>query len=361
MDAERTLPDRAVAAAAEFGLDWAGIAGVAPPPHLARFPEWMSEGRAGEMTYLARRADDGRYLREDIAAAWPWARAVLCAAVVYRPVLSGPDQAKAAGASRQSKALISKYALGDDYHTVLRPRLTAWAERVNQLAGRPTARFAVTVDTAPLVERVAAAQAGLGWQGKNTCLIHPRRGSFFFIGVVLTEIELAPGTPLPDRCGSCTRCIDACPTEALTPYAMDARRCLAYLNIELRGAIPEEFRVPMGANVFGCDICQDVCPWNRRAPATTDPAFQPREGLAAPDLAALAALDEDAWRALFRNSAVKRAKFPAFRRNLAVAMGNSGDPAYVHLLTRWAHNSDDATLAEHARWALDRLESHHHS
>ncbi|MGH9483330.1 MAG: tRNA epoxyqueuosine(34) reductase QueG, partial [Terriglobales bacterium] len=253
---------------------------------------------------------------------------------------------------------ISRYAWGDDYHAVLRSKLEAWIERLRPHAGSE-ARFQLTVDTAPLAEREAAVQAGLGWQGKNTCLIHPRQGSYFFLGSILTSLELEPDSPLPDRCGSCTRCIAACPTQALTPYAMDASRCLAYLNIELRGSIPEEFRQPMGANLLGCDICQDVCPWNRRAATTAAPEFQPRPGLLAPRLAELAAMTEEDYRERFRHSAVKRAKYAGLRRNLALAMGNSGNPAFVPILQSWVAGADPV-LAEHAAWALEQLQSHEH-
>ena len=348
MSTPQQLHDRVLAAAAGCGFDWAGVAGVGPAPELAGFAAWMASGRAGEMHYLGRQDAEGRYLREAIGHAWPWARSVLCGAVVYNSL---PPEAEHGGDG--SRGWISRYAWGDDYHQVLRQRLECWAERLRETAGQPV-RTALVVDTAPLAERAAAAQAGLGWQGKNTCLIHPQRGSFFFIGAILADLELPPDAPLPDRCGSCTRCIEACPTQALTPYQMDASRCLAYLNIELRGPIPEPLRTPMGDNVLGCDICQEVCPWNRRAPATADAAFQPRPGLLAPLLAELAALTEAEYRQRFRRSAVQRAKFAGLRRNVAIAMGNSGEPGHAAQLADWAE-SPDAVLAEAAAWALHRL------
>ncbi|HET9784659.1 MAG TPA: tRNA epoxyqueuosine(34) reductase QueG, partial [Terriglobales bacterium] len=214
-------------------------------------------------------------------------------------------------------------------------------------------------------EREAARQAGLGWQAKNTCLIHPRLGSWFFLGSMVTSLDLASDhEPLPDRCGSCTRCIEACPTQALEPYQMDASRCVAYLNIELRGSIPEHFRAAMGNNVLGCDICQQVCPWNQpredaagaplRAPLSPMAEFQPRPGLLAPRLAELAAMTEHDYQEKFHHSAVKRAKWQGLRRNIAVAMGNSGNREFIPTLKGWERDAD-AVLAEHARWALSQL------
>lgn len=304
------------------------------------------------MTYLARRNPDGNYLRKAIGEAWPWARSVLCAAVIYNT--TAPRSTEIAG--DRERGWISRYAWGDDYHAVLRAKLEAWIARLRPQV-EASAHFKLTVDTAPLVEREAAVEAGLGWQGKNTCLIHPKKGSYVFLGSILTSLELATDEPLPDRCGSCTRCIDACPTQALTPYVMDARRCLAYLNIELRGSIPEEFRQPMGGNILGCDICQDVCPWNRRSPASAAPEFQPRPGLVAPLLAELAVMTEDDYRERFRHSAVKHAKYTGLMRNVVVAMGNSSNPAFIPVLQTYRGGSD-AILAEHAAWALRQLEGH---
>jgi epoxyqueuosine reductase len=214
------------------------------------------------------------------------------------------------------------------------------------------------VDTGPLVERVYARYAGLGWIGKNTCIIHQKLGSWLFLGVVLTSLELAPDLPAADRCGSCTRCIEACPTQALVaPGKMDARRCIAYLTIEKRGAIAEEFREAVGHHVFGCDICQDVCPWNNKtgnAPASELPEFQPREGLFHPELKWLAEMDQEKYRETFRGSPVKRAKYSGFKRNLAVAMGNSGDRDFLPVLEKLAQDQDEV-VAEHARWALKKL------
>jgi epoxyqueuosine reductase len=214
----------------------------------------------------------------------------------------------------------------------------------------------ICVDTAPLLERSYARTAGLGWVGKNTCLISQQKGSWFFLGELLTSLEIAPDAPPPERCGSCTRCIDACPTGAIVPgsggYTLDSRRCISYFTIELRSAIPEEWRAAAGAHVFGCDICQDVCPWNRRAAVTEDPAFTPRDF--APRLERLAALSEGEFRAMFRGSPVTRARYSGFLRNVAMAMGALGRAEFREPLERLAQ-SQDALVAEHARWALERI------
>jgi epoxyqueuosine reductase len=345
----KQLHDFAMAEGLRQGFDWTGVGSAEPPPRMSGVGAWLDAGRAGEMHYLERRNEAGRYLREAVTNVWPWARSVVCGAVVYNSAPPGSP------ARDPHQGWISRYAWGDDYHDTLRARLKAWAERLHEFAGEAEAEYHVTVDTAPLVERVAAAAAGLGWQGKNTCLIHPKHGSWFFIGTVITSLSLLTDEALPDRCGSCTRCLDACPTQALTPYEMDARRCLAYLNIEQRGPIPDPFRAAMGDNILGCDICQEVCPWNRRAAVSGEAEFQPRPGLFAPLLAEMAGLNEEAYRDRFRRSAVKRAKFAGLRRNVAVAMGNSGDPAFRPQLEAWAAG-EDALVAEHALWALDQLD-----
>jgi epoxyqueuosine reductase len=234
------------------------------------------------------------------------------------------------------------------------------------------------VDTGPLIERIYARYAGIGWVGKNTCIINQQLGSWLFLGVILTSLpaanseraasrpqpitaDLRPATRdwqlAPDRCGSCTRCLDACPTNAfLGPYRLDASRCISYLTIELRGEIPEDLRAPMGRHVFGCDICQDVCPWNRKAPVSPSPDFRARSGLVNPDLEWLANIDEEDFQRTFRGSPIKRAKRTGLRRNAVVAMGNSGNVRFLPLLRRLA-NDPDAMVASHAEWAIDRLES----
>jgi len=211
------------------------------------------------------------------------------------------------------------------------------------------------VDTGPLVERVYAKHAGVGWIGKNTCLINQKKGSWLFLGVILTSLELAPDLPAPDRCGTCTRCIEACPTDAiLAPYQLDSNKCISYLTIEKRGSIPEDLRPGMGRHIFGCDICQDVCPWNRKAPATSAPEFQPRPGLVNPALAWLAEIAPEEFRETFRGSPIRRAKRTGLRRNAAIAMGNSANNEFLPLLEKLAADEDES-VAEAASWAKSRL------
>ena len=211
------------------------------------------------------------------------------------------------------------------------------------------------MDTGPIVERAWAAAAGLGAWGKNTCLLHPEHGSWFFLGEVVTDLELTPDAPRTDMCGSCTACLDACPTGALpAPYVLDSTRCLSYLTIELKGAIPEDKRAGLGRHVFGCYICQDVCPWNRKREARGGPHFEPRPDGYAPDLAGLADLDDEAFRERFRRSPVKRTKRRGLLRNVAVALGNSGDPAHLPILIGLARD-EDPVVREHAEWARARL------
>jgi epoxyqueuosine reductase len=212
------------------------------------------------------------------------------------------------------------------------------------------------VDTAPLLERSYAREAGLGWIGKNTCLINQEMGSWFFLGEILTSLEIDPDCPPPDRCGTCTRCIDACPTQAIPKegYQVDARRCIPYFTIELHGSVPEEMRAGIGRHIFGCDICQDVCPWNRQAPVASEPAFEPRHF--APALEDLGRLSEDEFREIFRASPVQRAKYAGFLRNVAIAMGNSGQAKFREPLEELARFPNEV-VAEHARWALERLGS----
>jgi epoxyqueuosine reductase len=251
--------------------------------------------------------------------------------------------------NEEERAWISRYAWGDDYHGVLRRGLEQLAARI----GAPEHK--ICVDTAPLVERSYARMAGLGWIGKNTCLINQQSGSWFFLGELLLSIEIAPDAPPLDRCGTCRRCIDACPTAAIVPrgpgYTLDSRLCISYFTIEQRGAVPEEMREGIGGHVFGCDICQDVCPWNSRAPVTQESSFAPRHF--APPLLELAALTESEFQAMFRGTPVTRARYSGFLRNVAIAMGNRGLPEFRAPLQKLA-GSEDEVVAECARWALER-------
>jgi epoxyqueuosine reductase len=377
-----------------MGFDLCGVAKIAPTPasradasqspsdgtfeELAHLPEWLARGYAGEMNYLRdpRRANPRLVL--------DGARSLIVVALNYNSPLPYSTELPVTHDDDSPRGWISRYAWGDDYHEVLRERLDALIVSMRARFAEPFEARAY-VDTGPIVERIAAKYAGLGWLAKNTCLINEELGSWLFLGVIVTTLDLAPsiapGEPLAaDLCGNCRLCLDACPTQAFpAPYVLDATRCISYLTIELRGAIPDELRPAMGRAVIGCDICQDVCPWNRKSPATQLAAFQPRqfvpiaensnggdekkcsESLFAPELEKLASLTQKEFSEAFRDSAVKRAKWRGIVRNACVALGNSGvareseaHRRVVGLLERLA-GGNDPLIAEHARWALARL------
>jgi len=351
-----TLSEFVKVAAREAGFDLAGITRLSDFPELQYFRQWVEEGRAGEMRYLESREEGGELKRLAVRRAFPWARSVVVCALNYNvPPKAGQAQAESAS------GWISRYAWSPrDYHDAIMEKLRVVEGRLRAAASTPI-ETRCYVDTGLLLERVYAAYAGIGWVGKNTCIINQKLGSWLFLGVILTSWEIgrpeqeAAELPAADRCGSCTRCLDACPTGAfLGPRRLDASRCISYLTIEKRGEIPEELRAGMGRNVFGCDICQDVCPWNRKSPATELPEFQPRLELVNPDLAWLATLSELDFRQSFRGSPVKRAKRSGLRRNAVVAMGNSGEADFLPLLRQLAHD-EDAVVAEHARWAIKQI------
>ncbi|MCC7496874.1 MAG: tRNA epoxyqueuosine(34) reductase QueG [Bryobacterales bacterium] len=333
--------------AAQCGLELAGAVPAGPVRDFTRYQSWVAAGFAGRMGYLT---DHRGALRQDPRNLLPSARSVIVAGKLYQTDF--PDSK----AFTAEYGWISRYAWGEDYHDLLRHDLERLRDRLREETGEQfDARIAV--DTAPLLERSLAHLAGLGWIGKNTCLINEQTGSWYFLGELLTSLEIEPGSAPPDRCGTCTRCIDACPTSALVPYELDARRCISYLTIELRGPIDEQLRHGVGSHVFGCDICQQVCPWNRRAPSTDEAAFQPE--IAAPPLEELAALSEDEFRAKFRHTALWRARYRGMLRNVAVAMGNSRLERFREPLTRLAAHSDP-DVAGHAKWALARLNDRYH-
>jgi epoxyqueuosine reductase len=441
MNSGNALKDRAI----EIGFDLAGIAPISAWGDLEFSRLWVERGFGGELGYLSNPK------RDDPRSVLPSVQSVVCVGLVYntpwpysievrsmksegrREKLEGPDAGRisrlekpvlspakdrnlslATGhsplalsngqlttANRQRtddkgpRGWISRYAWGRDYHEVMRAKLERLRAAIEALA--PGVQTRLYVDTGPIVERAFARLSGIGWMGKNTCLINQEKGSWFFLGVILTNLALPPGLPAPDRCGSCTKCLEACPTGALVePYVMDASRCIAYFNIELKGSIPAQFRAAIGANVFGCDICQDVCPWNSkgrsqksevrsqnenhvpgaRAAATTSlPEFQPLEienrgpqspapspqhlapetfSLFNPLLEALAAMSEANFGRAFAKSPIKRVKYRGWLRNLCVAMGNSGDRRFVPKLHELAAHSDPI-VREHAAWALERL------
>jgi epoxyqueuosine reductase len=340
--------------AKEAGFDLAGVTGIADTPEHDFFPEFLAAGRAGEMTYLQARNEAGELKRASLKNAAPWARSVIVCALNYNS-----DAPYSTHAGSTSQAWISRYAWSRrDYHQVVLEKLRSLEDRLlqscadHQLA---TPRTWCYVDTGPVVERIYAKYAGIGAIGKNTCILNEELGSWLFLGVILTSLVMTVDLPTPDRCGSCTRCLDACPTNAFpAPYQLDATRCISYLTIEKRGNIPEDLRAGVGRQVFGCDICQDVCPWNRAAPVTKTRDLEARPELVNPELGALARLNEEEFRTLFRGSPVKRAKYNGLRRNIAVAIGNSGETRFLSLLEQLSRDPD-AVVAEHANWALHRL------
>jgi len=369
--------------ATAVGFDLCGVVRAEKFAELDLGNEWLARGYAGEMKYL----HDPR--RTNPHSVMSGLRSVIVCAINYN---SPPPRSVEALQTEpaEPRGWISRYAWGEDYHEVLRQKL-------QQLEGNFRDRFSepfetrIYADTGPLNERVLAKHASLGWLGKNTLLLNSKLGSWFFLGVILTTLDIPPSLgpaelPFPDLCGSCTKCIDACPTEALVePYVMDSRRCISYLTIELHGSIPEDLREPMGRHVFGCDICQDVCPWNRRAPVTRAPQFQPRAfpeteevatekqppvtaaepletaSLFLPRLEWLASMSEEQFRVFFRGSPIKRTKWRGLVRNACIALGNSapsisspGRRSICELLQRLSASSDPL-IAESAQWALSRI------
>ena len=339
--------------AAEAGFDLAGIAParLGDSRELRFFSDWIAGGRAGEMTYLATCDRRGHFKRAALEYVAPWAHSVIVCALNYNTAHPRSTECR-----DPECGWISRYAWGAaDYHDAVMKRLRRVEACLRSEAADPAIETRCYVDTGPVVERVFAAYAGVGWIGKNTCLINQQTGSWLFLGIILTSLELAPDLPAPDRCGSCSRCLDACPTQALvSPHELDATRCISYLTIEKRGAIPEELRPGMGNHVFGCDICQDVCPWNRKAPTSSAPEFEPHPERFNPGLAWLASLSDDDFGAAFRGSPVRRARRSGLRRNAVVAMGNSGQRGFVPLIQQLARDPDPA-VAEHAEWALRRM------
>jgi epoxyqueuosine reductase len=355
-------------AADDAGFDLCGIAPAADAPEHDHFPAWIAAGHAGEMKYLEARDERGDLKRASLARVAPWAKSVIVCAINYNTAHPYSTQMR-----DSDKGWISRYAWSrKDYHDAVLRRLqqveTALHESVRANFVRtsssldsnssPPDQALITrsyVDTGPIVERVYAKYAGVGWIGKNTCIINQKKGSWLFLGVILSSLELTPDLPAPDRCGTCTRCIDACPTNAfIAPHKLDSNKCIAYLTIEKRGSIPEDLRAGIGRHVFGCDICQDVCPWNRKAPASTAPEFESRPGLVNPALTWLAEMSAEEFRETFRGSPIRRTKHSGLRRNVAIAMGNSGNREFLPVLNQMATDEDE-TVAESADWAKNQL------
>jgi epoxyqueuosine reductase len=297
--------------AGELGFDLVGVAPAAPSQYRDCLRRWLDEGQAGEMGYLAGRFDE----RTDPGNYLPGAASVICVAMNYHVPLEPPP----ADGSRRGR--VARYALGDDYHEIIKSRLHALADWLREVA--PDAQTRACVDTAPVMEKEVAARAGVGWVGKNTCLINPVAGSWLLLGEVITTLALPPDAPAADHCGTCTRCIDACPTGAITaPYQLDARKCISYLTIEHRGDIALDLQHQMGDWLYGCDVCQDVCPHNRRAPEATDPALRPRFPSGTLDVDEVSNWADEQYRTALRGSAMKRAKLPVLQRNARIVAQN---------------------------------------
>jgi epoxyqueuosine reductase len=364
---QTTLAERIISAAQRLGFDLVGFAPACPPLTARRYREWLEKGHHADMAYLAR--PDAVAKRADLQRILPGVRSVVTVGVNYHTHPVSPELR-----DDPSRGILASYAWGEDYHDLLTPRLHQLATLIEGEMGHPIA-YRAYVDTGPILERELAARAGLGFVGKNTSLIHPRLGSWLFLGELLLAVDLPATSPVRESnqpagvrqgpsstaggtCGRCTRCLNACPTGALVePYVLDARRCISYLTIERRGPIPRDLRPLMGNRIFGCDICQEVCPWNRRfARPTAEPAFQPRPDAIAPRLLDLIALDDEGFRRRFRGSPVKRAKRRGLLRNVAVALGNWSDPAAVPALAR-ALNDSEPLIRGHAAWALGRAAS----
>lgn len=349
-------------------------AGAVALPHAnedrdaRRFTDWIDAGRAGTMQYLKRANEEGELVRARVAIPFAWARSAIVCIANYNSA-----QPRSTDPAPDDAGWIARYAwssrmdplrgrVPSDYHKVLLKRLHALQERLHERYGEFESR--AYVDTGPVVERSLAVAAGLGWSAKNACLIHPRLGSYVFLCVLITSLDVEAANPaltVPDRCGSCTRCIQACPTNALfTPYQMDARLCISYLTIEHKGSIAPELMERMGRQVFGCDICQDVCPWNRKAAISADADLAAREELVNPSLEWLAAMNEEEFERTFNGSPVRRAQFAGLERNVAIAMGNAratGDTKrrFLERLHAWAHAADQGLRAA-AAWAIGKLE-----
>jgi epoxyqueuosine reductase len=343
----------------ELGFELAGIAAAGPADSFGQMREWLEQGFAGEMLYMHRQAD----ARRAPTSILPNVQSVVMVGMNYH-VRAYPKSSRLQETDRNQAAStpsvpgrISRYAWGQDYHDILRDRLNQLRDWIQHEV--PACRARGVVDTAPLLERDFARRAGLGWFGKNTMLLNKRLGSYFFLGALLLDLKLQPDTAHEaSHCGTCTACLEACPTQAFVrPGVLDARRCISYLTIELRGPIPNELREPMGDWIFGCDICQEVCPWNRMAPETQDPAFQPRSDLEPIDLIELLGLSDEEFRHRFRGTAITRTKRRGLLRNAAVALGNSGSPNALPVLRR-ALADPEPLVREAAEWAIEQIRLH---
>jgi epoxyqueuosine reductase len=332
--------------AREIGFDFCRVAACTSAPHAVEFKNWLDEGGHGEMGYMKR----GEEKRCDPQKVLAGARSIVVLAVNY---LQGSAAQRSAATTKIGR--IARYAWGDDYHHVIEKKLEKIDKFLREFGGQQKCY----VDTGPVLERDHAAQAGIGWHGKSTMLINERLGTWFFLAEVLTTLELPPDEAVPDRCGTCERCIKACPTGAITaPHRLDARRCISYLTIELKSSIPLELRPLIGDRIFGCDDCLDACPWNRFAQVSREAAFSTRLSTVGVPLRDYLNLSDDEFRVFFKDSPIKRVKRRGFLRNVCVALGNIGDPSDLAALER-AAGDPEPLIAEHAKWAIDQILSRH--
>ena len=333
--------------ALETGFDLVGISPVDSFPENQFYKEWLARGFAGEMKYMEREPQK----RENIKNLLPEAKSVISCGLNYNT-----DYPYSIDETDRIKGWISRYAWGDDYHEMVQKKLSDVLGFIKEVTPEDL-KARLYVDTGPVLDRVYGKYSGIGWFGKNTCLINQKIGSWIFIGEIITSLELDYDRPVPDRCGTCTRCIDACPTGALLdPYVLHSRLCISYLTIELREKIPLQLRDKVGNNIYGCDICQDVCPWNRKAKVTNEYSFQPREGLYNPGLSSIfTRLTEEDFGMMFKGSPVKRAKRKGLLRNVLIAMGNSGERDFIPNIKKCLQDKDPLVRA-HAVWALWKLE-----
>jgi epoxyqueuosine reductase len=341
IDNAAAIKDKIVARAQKLGFDSCRIAAANLPEHADAFRAWLDSGSAGEMEWMGRNAEK----RCDLQQVLPGAQSVVVVALNYwqGPRAASPDPSHLRGR-------IARYAWGDDYHDVMLRKLESLSASLSELGGSQKCY----VDTGPLLERDYAAQAGTGWHGKSTMLVDQKLGTWFFLGEILTTLKLPPDPPQQTRCGSCQRCLAACPTGAITePHKLDARRCISYLTIELKGSIPIELRPLIGDRIYGCDDCLEACPWNRFAAASREASFSARPATSMP-LRDYLALDELGFRELFRRSPIKRIKRRGFLRNVCVALGNVGTADDLPALTA-AANDPEPLVAEHAQWAIDQI------
>lgn len=345
-DSAKSLSSQIKQEAQQLGFELVGISPLEAPPHEQSFAAWLRQGLAGELGYMKRT----EALRREPRQLVPWAASIISVGLNYYTALARPPPSSA------TDGWISRYAWGDDYHDLIKAKLESLLERIKQLADAPVQGRAY-VDSGPVLEREFAGVAGLGWIGKNTHLISPKKGSWFFLGELFVDLPLSYDRPIRDRCGKCDLCLKACPTNAFVgPYILDARRCISYLTIELKGFMPRHLRPLVGNHIFGCDICQEVCPYNVKARETAEKTFGPRPGLYAPPLIPLLALSAAEFRQRFRGSPILRAKRKGFLRNVAVALGNIGSveavPALIHAL-----DDDEPLVRGHVAWALGQIGS----